>query len=632
MLKLQKRTMATKILITFCLMVVCLLGASVTKAWRASKDAVPKGTSFTSGIATTAYKAAPGQKDVAAIKTIKGTTVCTASGSAVTDTAIAESAPVETAVVETASIDTNQVEKKNQLIVTTAHGKKKKKKTSRAYMWLGVPYGKTKRWRAPGAPASWSQTLSCRKKKKPKGDKSLFVNVYKPVKVPEKTEKLPVMVFLHGGGNVGGSANRNFSRFVQETKVIVVSVEFRQGAFGWFNSRGLLSRSKQEKGGNFAMLDIKLALEWIQKNIGEFGGDSANVTLSGFSAGARDALNCVISPLMKGLFHKLISFSGGMTTCSVKEGRKFSNEKLAQVLVRRGRFSKKRNALKHVKRMSRKKLNKLLNSLTDSEINKMAGSTSLRLTNFPQCFRDGVVIPKRGFECVEWGGYNRVPMLIGSNNSEFANVSYKTLNRILMKSPKTFKNKRQFYKLLRKAKSYGSQLQSSFYLEKLASKFSVDPFHSAIYAYRFSWGEKKGVVGTDYAKYIGSIHGMDFDFLLGRYVKGNAVATKNIYNKSNRKGREALSSTMRRYVSNFLYKGTPNGTDAQGKTLARWNRWGKAGTKRIMSFSATKTKAAAVMTSRYIDRVKCKKRMRRILTKKAYTLFKKRILNDRFFM
>lgn len=139
MLKLQKRTMATKILITFCLMVVCLLGASVTKAWRASKDAVPKGTSFTSGIATTAYKAAPGQKDVAAIKTIKGTTVCTASGSAVTDTAIAESAPVETAVVETASIDTNQVEKKNQLIVTTAHGKIKGKKTSRAYMWLGVP-------------------------------------------------------------------------------------------------------------------------------------------------------------------------------------------------------------------------------------------------------------------------------------------------------------------------------------------------------------------------------------------------------------------------------------------------------------------------------------------------------------
>lgn len=551
--------------------------------------------------------------------------------------AAAETAPIETAVIETASaetagVETNKVEQGDPKVVTTAHGKVRGKKTGAAYVWLGVPYGRTKRWQAPNAPKAWNTVKSCRKNKKGKGNNCLFVNVYKPLKAAEETERLPVMVFLHGGGNAGGTANRNFGKFVQETGVIVVSVEFRQGAFGWFSSRGLSAGDKKTKGGNFAMLDIKLALEWVKHNIGAFGGDNRNVTLSGFSAGARDALNCVISPLMKGLFHKVISFSGGMTTCSIKEGRKWSNQKLAQVLVRRGRFSKKKNALKYVKRIGRKKLSRLLNSLTDAEINRMADSTGLRLTNFPQCFRDGVVIPKGGFERVEWGGYNRVPMLIGSNNSEFANMSYNALNRILENSPRSFKNKSQFYKLLKKVKKYGSQLQSSFYLEKLASKFSVDPYHCDIYSYRFSWGESKSVVGANYAKYIGAIHGMDVDFLLGRYIKGDNVTPKSIYTNANRKGRVALTSKMRQYLKNFLYTGNPNGTDAHGQSLPKWNRWGRAGSKRIMTFSATRTKAKAAMTSRYIDRAKCKREMKRNFTKKTYRLIKKRILNDRFFM
>lgn len=550
------------------------------------------------------------------------------SGQVVSGQAVS-SAAVETAAVETAHVETGKKDKK---VVKTAYGRIRGKKTKKAYVWLGVPYGKTERWQAPHAPNKWTKIKSCTKNKKGKGDNCLFVNVYRPLKTPKRTEKSPVMVFLHGGGNAGGTANRNFSQFVKDTGAVVVSVEFRQGAFGWFTSRGLQPDKSLAKGGNFAMLDIRLALKWVQANIGEFGGDSANVTLSGFSAGARDALNCMLSPVMKGLFHKIISFSGGMTTCSVNQGRRWSNRKLAQVLVRRGKFSRTEKALKYVRRISSRKLNRLLNSLTDSEINRMTGKTGLRLTDFPQCFRDGRVIPKGGFERVEWGGYSRMPMLIGTNRSEFANISYKTMKNFLTNSPKNFKNKRQFYKLLRKAKEYGSQLQSSFYLEKMASKFSVDPYHAPIYAYRFKWGENQNVVGKNYAKYVGSIHGMDVDFLLGRYVKGNATTSKDIYNKSNVKGRKALSGKMRQYISNFLYTGNPNGTDADGKNLSRWNRWGKAGTKRIMTFSATKTKAITKMTARYINRMKCKRRMKRNLTKKSYKLFRKRILNDRFFM
>lgn len=550
-------------------------------------------------------------------------------GEAVTETPVAETPVAETPVAETPAVETGK--KENPRFVTTRYGEIEGKKTKNSYVWLGVPYGKTKRWKEPEAPDAWAKTKSCKKKKKGKGNNCLFVNVYKPVKVAKEAGKLPVIVFLHGGGNAGGTANRNFGEFVEETEVIAVSVEFRQGAFGWFNSRGLSGNSR-EKGGNFAMLDIRLALGWVRENIGEFGGDSKNVTLSGFSAGARDALNCTISPVMKGLFDKVISFSGGMTTCSVKEGRRWSNEKLAQVLVRRGRFSKKKKALKYVKRMSRKKMQKLLNSLTDSEIRRMAKNTGLRLTNFPQCFRDGKVIPKSGFDCVEWGGYNRVPMMIGSNKSEFSNVSYQTMRRILTKNPRTFKNRRQFYNLMKKAKLYGCQLQSSFYLEKVASKYCVDPYHSPVYTYRFCWGEDRSVAGADYARHIGAIHGMDVDFLLGRYVKAEAVTSAKLYTRANRPGRLKLTSVMRQYMKNFLYTGNPNGKDAEGKTLTRWNRWGKAGSKRIMLFSATKTKAKNRMTAQYIDRTKCKRRMRRSLSKRTYKFLKTRILNDRFFM
>lgn len=518
----------------------------------------------------------------------------------------------------------------NPRIVTTTSGQIEGKKTSKAYIWLGIPYGQTERWKAPTSPDSWSRIRSCKKTRKGKGDDCLFVNIYKPV---SKEEKMPVMVFLHGGGNNGGTANRSFSSFVEETGVVVVSVEFRQGAFGWLQSRGLQTGDRMTDSGNFAMLDIKLALEWVQNNIEAFGGDKQNVTLSGFSAGARDALNCVISPAMKGLFHKVISFSGGMTTCSVREGRRWSNQKLAKILVRRGRFSNQKRALKYVKRIGKKKLNKLLYSLSDKEVKRMAGATSLRLTNFPQNFRDGKVIPKAGFDVLEYGGYNRVPMILGSNNSEFANVSYKTLHRILVKNPKTFKNRAQFYRLLKKSKEYGSKLQTSFYLERLANKLSIDPYHEDFYTYRFKWGEDRRVVGANYARYVGAIHGMDVDFLLGRYKKGEAGTSDSIYTRANLPGRQALTSVMRQYVSNFCHTGNPNGIDGQGNVPVQWEKWRRVkGSKRIMTFSATRREAKVNMTSRTIDRAKVKRQMKRKLSKRAYKLFRRRILNDRFFM
>ena len=543
------------------------------------------------------------------------------SGAAVSPSAVTGSslAPTPTPVV---NLENSKYVKLKAGEIVGVQGKK-------AFRYMGIPYGTAKRWSAPTAVSSWQSVTKCTTARKAKGADALFLNVYRPKKL---SKAVPVMVFLHGGGNVGGTPNMNFSTFVDETEVIVVSVEFRQGAFGWLQSEALKTGNKYTDSGNFAMLDIKLALEWVRDNIGFFGGDAGNVTLSGFSAGARDSLNAMISPIMTGLFHKVVSFSGGMTTCSKQEGRKWTDEKLAKILVRRGRFSKKKRALRYVKRISVKKKKKLLDSLSDKEIKKMAGSSGLRLTNFPQCFRDGTVIPKDGFDCLEYGGYHRVPMIIATNRSEFANMSYKSMQRILTKRPKTFRNRKQFYRLLKIAKTYGSELQSSFYLEKLASKIAIDPYHSDIYTYRFQWGESAGVTSENYARYVGAIHGMDVDFLLNRYKRGEKDTSDSIYNMRNKPGREQLSQVMRGYMKRFLYTGNPNTTEADFVKQPLWKKWSRdKHAERIMTFSATCKKAQAKMTKKHINRVKVKRQMRGKLSKRAYKFLKDRILNNRFF-
>ncbi|MGN1206474.1 MAG: carboxylesterase family protein, partial [Eubacterium sp.] len=546
-------------------------------------------------------------------------------GTAVSGTAVSGTALTGSSVTANPS---PQINLKNSIYVKTNQGEIVGVRGKKAFRYMGIPYGTAKRWSVPTSIQPWQGQKKCIKAKKTKGNDALFLNVYRPKKL---TQAVPVMVFLHGGGNVGGTPNLNFSTFVDETDVIVVSLEFRQGAFGWLQSDSLKTGDKLTDSGNFAMLDIKLALEWVRDNIGVFGGDATNVTLSGFSAGARDSLNAMLSPIMEGLFHKVISFSGGMTTCSVKEGKKWTDEKLAGILVRRGRFSKKKRALRYVKRMPKKKKKKLLYSLSDREIKRMAGNSGLRLTNFPQCFRDGKVIPKDGFDSLEYGNYHRVPMIIGCNRSEFAHLSYKSMQRILTKNPRTFRNRKKFYRLLKIAKTYGSQLQSSFYLEKLAAKISIDPYHSDIYTYRFQWGESADVTSANYARYVGAIHGMDVDFLLNRYKRGEKDTSDRIYNKRNKKGREDLSQVMRAYLKNFLYTGNPNAIDnTENQTI--WNKW-KANKQenRIMTFSATCKNAQAKMTNKYINRAKVKRQMRRKLSKWAYRFLKNRILNNRFF-
>ncbi|NXK93471.1 SASB hydrolase, partial [Formicarius rufipectus] len=131
----------------------------------------------------------------------------------------------------------------------------------------------------------------------------LYLNVYTPVSAGE--QKLPVLVWIHGGGLVFGAASSyDGSALAAFDNVVVVTIQYRLGVLGY------LCTGDKEARGNWGYLDQVAALQWIQENIIYFGGDPGSVTITGESAGGISVSALIISPLAKGLFHKAISESG----------------------------------------------------------------------------------------------------------------------------------------------------------------------------------------------------------------------------------------------------------------------------------------------------------------------------------
>lgn len=140
----------------------------------------------------------------------------------------------------------------------------------------------------------------------------LALNIWTPEKT-SKESKLPVMVWIHGGGFTGGSgaSPQNFGNSFAKQGVILVTINYRLGRLGYFAHPALSKEYPNEPKGNYGYMDQIAALQWIQNNIESFGGNPKNVTIFGFSAGGVSVHSLLTIPSAKGLFHKLISESGG---------------------------------------------------------------------------------------------------------------------------------------------------------------------------------------------------------------------------------------------------------------------------------------------------------------------------------
>ncbi len=137
----------------------------------------------------------------------------------------------------------------------------------------------------------------------------LYLNVY--TTEAGSGEKLPVMVWIHGGGLTAGWSNQQIydGSALADQGVVLVSINYRLGAFGYFSHPELSAESPNDSSGNYGFLDQVAALEWVQRNIGAFGGDANNVTIFGESAGGTSVYGLLVSPLSKGLFHRAIAES-----------------------------------------------------------------------------------------------------------------------------------------------------------------------------------------------------------------------------------------------------------------------------------------------------------------------------------
>jgi para-nitrobenzyl esterase len=140
----------------------------------------------------------------------------------------------------------------------------------------------------------------------------LFLNIWRPESAAARG-RLPVMVWIHGGGFVGGSGSSPGNLGVQFAKqgVVLVSINYRLGRFGFFAFPALTRERPDEPKSNYAYMDQIAALQWIKRNIAAFGGDPNNVTIFGFSAGGVSVHSLLASPMARGLFHKAIAQSGG---------------------------------------------------------------------------------------------------------------------------------------------------------------------------------------------------------------------------------------------------------------------------------------------------------------------------------
>jgi para-nitrobenzyl esterase len=195
-------------------------------------------------------------------------------------------------------------------------------------IFRGIPYATPPvgewRWRPPQPAAPWQGIKECtqysamgpqasmpgQKLELPLSEGCLYLNVVTPAKKPD--EKLPVMVWLHGGGYAMGSGNdRIWNNYrLPQNGVVVVTITHRLGPLGLVAHPLLSKESRDGVSGNYLFLDIIASLQWLQNNIAAFGGDPKNVTIFGESGGGAKVSIMMSSPFAKGLFHKAICQSG----------------------------------------------------------------------------------------------------------------------------------------------------------------------------------------------------------------------------------------------------------------------------------------------------------------------------------
>ncbi len=494
-----------------------------------------------------------------------------------------------------------------------------------AYAWLGIPYGAPPvgelRWKAPRAHPGWStrrETLGFGSPCPQIGgllsetgrdtfgqavgsEDCLFMNIwtphFAPEDLPQPGDGLPVMLWIHGGGNTvghGGSASYNGAHLATRHDLVVVSINYRLGPLGWFTHPVLRSSKAtgEDNSGNYGTLDVIFALQWIQDNISRFGGDPGNVTIFGESAGARNVLTLMASPLANNLYHKAIVQSGGFGIGEVSWAENYSDDQLPghafssrevinRLLVRDKLAADRAEAKAYQQKMDEPTLLAYLQGKSAGEILQVYEGLAGGMINVPQIFGDGLVLPageSTSALFLDPAKYHDTPIILGTNRDEtrlFSLMGSEAIKRFFG-IPWSFSDEAAYLR----DNSYGSDAWKVRGVDEIATNLVAgkqaandqEAGSDSVFAYRFDWDEEKSVFGFDMSKALGAGHGMEIFFVFGNFDNNFGL---DLYQADGIDARNQLSNSMMSYWAEFAYNGNP-GTGRDGEQVP-WTPWPDGG-------------------------------------------------------
>jgi para-nitrobenzyl esterase len=401
------------------------------------------------------------------------------------------------------------------------------------------------------APPSWADAAS---------EDCLSLNVWAPEEA-DSGSKLPVYVFVHGGGfSMGSSGQPRYGRFafgkaekalydgssLAREGLIAVTLNYRLGALGFFPSQATFDESGTT--GNWALLDQIEALKWVRDNIGAFGGDPENVTLGGESAGSMTASALMSSPLAKGLFRKAILQSGTVFSLSqmpVARGDLKAAVRMGGSFMRMLGLEDGKEGLCALRSADPRILARL--SYLDVNFSKLSPFSFSPV-------RDGNVIPFDPEKRMEEGDFNRADVMVGTNRDEGSLFVPKSASEIELRSmelaflgpegkkafeglPFLKKNPKPFQRA-RKAVAYALFSAGAKRLADLASDYSK------VWAYRYDYVSLPGALAG-----LGAHHAGELPFVFGTLAKPSAAMGLSA---------ARLSKEIRARWAAFAKSGDPN--------------------------------------------------------------------------
>jgi para-nitrobenzyl esterase len=486
--------------------------------------------------------------------------------------------------------------------VKTGSGIVEGKEDGAVHAFLGIPYAAPPvgelRWKPPAPAAKWNGVRKATEfgahcmQGKVFGDMNfrdgggsedcLTLNVWVPAK--PSAAKLPVMVWIYGGGFVGGTTSeaRQDGTHLAQQGVVVVSMNYRLGVFGFFVHPELAKESGRNAAGNYGLLDQVAALQWVHDNIAAFGGDPGNVTIFGESAGSFSVSAQMASPLAKGLFHKAIGESGGAGERPDPEAAEKSREvkdlKLAASLLGTTTLAELRAV----------PAQKLLDAFF-----KPGGENNFAFG--PDV--DGYFLPEPTPAIFAAGQQNDVPLLAGWNHDEGSFEIAFSPQKPTAESLKAEAQKEFGEKAPEALKLYPTDTED--HVQRSALDFAGDRFiawstwwwmeaqsktgKQPIYRFRFDLGPPADSKGPQ----LGAYHSSEIEYVFGQLDSKAGIAW--------RPEDRQLSEQMQKYWANFARSGDPNGLG-----LPKWPVYSAADGWQVMFLDAKSAAHKDDLRERYL--------------------------------